>query len=693
MAARHHKSLIAITNELHELVICDICFEPYDNKTRRPKFLECYHTFCSQCLFSLASNGPDNPHTILCPNCRHPTPLPKNGVDGMQTNFYIEKLKLLPVTTDQTKALSNTGGCHKHHDQPKSFFCEICRTAICRDCTILDHTKTAGHCIVNFIDAVVVHRNVLEDQLYSSRATRTQMKMAINRIESEIETLDVCRDSVMENLRSMIQTVHQQLDEGVHQVTNVVGQQYNFHQSTLLNKQRQLYRKNALIDMHIRQSETLVKTNDICEMIHMTEELKRNTEVAKLDFANVALGKESLASDMITSATSFNNSLCQLGRKYFKLLLPTNFVFNDNAVTAGCRSKITIKLLNQDRNTIPVVACFLSMKIMDPWKSSLSLKLETTEPECIVTFTPQRSGKHEISVLYLDQRLKSQQNHISVQSNNPVLIFGGLGVGNRTFNSPRGIAIDNDNCLYVADTGNGLIQKLSSDGGFMHQFRVNKDNKNLTSFMVALDLNKESLMCTEILIENNAAIKGNSLLQFSLDGKLHDAYTLNEMACPASIAVNSCGNVLLSDEQEKCVFEVDGEGKFLRRMGDFGRPGYICVDDNDNIIVPDVLNDCIYVFNPDGIVTHKFGSFGSGSGQMNTPFAVATDGENILVAEGRNSRIQVFKYDGTPVCVIESEAAPLRNPRGLAITNDGHVYVVDRDNHCVKKYRYRDMSQ
>ena len=129
-------------------------------------------------------------------------------------------------------------------------------------------------------------------------------------------------------------------------------------------------------------------------------------------------------------------------------------------------------------------------------------------------------------------------------------------------------------------------------------------------------------------------------------------------------------------------------------MGQVGRPGYICCDNNDKIRpkVPDVLNDSIYILNQDGTVNHQFGHRSTGKGQIKYPFGVATDGENILVAEGGNDRVQVFKYDGTPVCVIESEGDPLENPRGLAVTEDGHGYVVDRENHCIKKYKYRDMS-
>ena len=69
---------------------------------------------------------------------------------------------------------------------------------------------------------------------------------------------------------------------------------------------------------------------------------------------------------------------------------------------------------------------------------------------------------------------------------------------------------------------------------------------------------------------------------------------------------------------------------------------------------------------------------------------MATDGEYILVADSGNKRIQVYKLDGTFVSMIESPNDPLKTPRGLAVTKNGYVYVVDCDNHCIKKYKYRN---
>ena len=685
--ATHHQN----TTELHELISCDICAESYDNETHRAKFLECYHTFCSQCLFLLVDKRPRRSGNIQCPNCRHPTQIPENGIEGLQTNFYIEKFKAVSTTSEQAKTLPNTEGCCKHSNQPLVFFCETCSIVVCRDCTVLDHERTAGHSIVNFKDAVDKQRHILQDALNASCITRTQNQKVIHQIESEVEKRNICRDSTITNLRSVIRSARRQLEQGEQEVTNVILQKHETQQSAMLDKQLQIQQATKLMNKYVSQSEEVMKASDIFEMIHITEKLQTATELAKLDYTTFGVGETYLASDIISGATPLNDSLYHLGRNYFRSFLPNNVVLKSNTITAGLKSVLSIELLNDDGDKILTAACLLTVKITDPNGTKLPVTLNTSHPECTVTFTPQRSGMHETTVMYMGEELSGGHSHIDVSSNNPVLKFGRQGYGAGTFNSPRDIAIDNNDCLYVADTGNGVIQKFSAEGVFLSQFCVDECNESYSAFNVVLDLNKGLIICTKILTKDNAAVEGNTVLLFNHEGDLQHTFALSDVSCPLNLALNSQENILISDSRGGWVIETDQGGKLISRIGDVGRPGYICSSDDYGILVSDIRNHCIHILNHDGLVKRQIGSPGSGKGQLEYPFGLATDGENILVADGANDRIQVFRYDGTFVSVIESRGDPLDEPRGLAITKDGYVYVVDRDNHCIKKYKYRDM--
>ncbi len=95
---------------------------------------------------------------------------------------------------------------------------------------------------------------------------------------------------------------------------------------------------------------------------------------------------------------------------------------------------------------------------------------------------------------------------------------------------------------------------------------------------------------------------------------------------------------------------------------------------------------------PDKII----GSFGKQEGQLDAPrgIAIAQDG-TIYVADSRNNRIQHFSEDGTLLnswgsfADILSGQAPqgtFNEPWGIAIGPDGSVYVTDTWNHRIQKF-------
>ncbi|ESO90253.1 hypothetical protein LOTGIDRAFT_123514, partial [Lottia gigantea] len=51
---------------------CVICLENY----KKPKFLDCHHTFCQECIRDLEQKSP---RTVSCPLCQRKVQLPAGG--------------------------------------------------------------------------------------------------------------------------------------------------------------------------------------------------------------------------------------------------------------------------------------------------------------------------------------------------------------------------------------------------------------------------------------------------------------------------------------------------------------------------------------------------------------------------------------------------------------------------------------
>ncbi|MDQ3971534.1 MAG: 6-bladed beta-propeller, partial [Thermoproteota archaeon] len=90
------------------------------------------------------------------------------------------------------------------------------------------------------------------------------------------------------------------------------------------------------------------------------------------------------------------------------------------------------------------------------------MKIKTVLVATVVTFALILMGSMNGSALGSTQ-----------QGNNPyslVAIWGSEGTGDGEFAEPHGVAVDSSDNVYVVDTKNFRIQKLSSDGKFITQW-------------------------------------------------------------------------------------------------------------------------------------------------------------------------------------------------------------------------------
>ena len=88
------------------------------------------------------------------------------------------------------------------------------------------------------------------------------------------------------------------------------------------------------------------------------------------------------------------------------------------------------------------------------------------------------------------------------------------------FNGPQGLAVDSSGAVYIADTGNSLIRKVTTDG-------------------------------------NIATVAGTGVPGYTGDGGLA---TAAEIRNPTGIAVDSSGNLFIADTRNNVIREVGADG-------------------------------------------------------------------------------------------------------------------------------------
>ncbi|XP_066265865.1 tripartite motif-containing protein 2-like [Branchiostoma lanceolatum] len=280
---------------------------------------------------------------------------------------------------------------------------------------------------------------------------------------------------------------------------------------------------------------------------------------------------------------------------------------------------------------------------------------------------------------------------VDVGSNNPVLRFGQKGSQQGQFNKPVDVAVRGDR-LYVADTYNKRVQVFDLNGNFCDSFTTTANAYSLTV-----------LTDGTIVVETGKEV----IKKFSPSGKLIKKFPLGKYSTnPYGLAVQRDGRVVVADLDKHSIFLFEVAGTLVKQVGGKGqgegqfiKPSFVCVDKEDNIIVSDKDNHRVQVFDKNLNFKQKFGQKGKQPQGMWAPQGVSADSRgNIVLANlGDKSRIsgvehgrklQVFGPDGTWVATISSDGDKLRRPHGLAVTEDGHVFVTDTEDNCIRKYRY-----
>jgi len=156
---------------------------------------------------------------------------------------------------------------------------------------------------------------------------------------------------------------------------------------------------------------------------------------------------------------------------------------------------------------------------------------------------------------------------------------------------------------------------------------------------------------------------------------------------PQCLAVDAADNIYVTDSYSGKIFVFDAEGRFQRVIGSVKGEGYfkrstgIAVDSQaQRIFVTDTLRNQIFVLDMQGKVLQKIGTGGSGEGEFNFPTELRLDGEDLLVVDAMNFRVQAFDRSGKfkyALGQVGGSVGYMFRPKGIGVDSEGHLYVVE----------------
>ncbi|XP_035658590.1 tripartite motif-containing protein 2-like [Branchiostoma floridae] len=261
--------------------------------------------------------------------------------------------------------------------------------------------------------------------------------------------------------------------------------------------------------------------------------------------------------------------------------------------------------------------------------------------------------------------------------------FGGEGSGRGEFRYPMGVAVSQDNKVYIADLGNSRIQVFTMDGVYIREFTTTlpgETRKKSNPHDVAVDRN------------DNLWVVGDDhtgIVQYSREGTCLTKMDVPNVKKIDGITVDMATQQVIVTEYDGKnglrVFNEDGSDVGIYGSGHRSpkpwRPAHVTVDGEGNILVTDYNNHCVHVLDREGNFKFKFGSEGSDESQLNDPKGICVDGMgNTIVADFGNSCVKLFDSEGRSLRNIGSG---MKRPSGVAVSPGGDVLVTDWRDHTV----------
>ena len=303
---------------------------------------------------------------------------------------------------------------------------------------------------------------------------------------------------------------------------------------------------------------------------------------------------------------------------------------------------------------------------------------------------------------------------------------GGTATAAR-LDSPQGVAIDAAGNIYIADTGNGRIRKVETDGdikriaGCTSGFGCRNDDPwfamytilssprgiyvdNTSGLIYFADSDHHRIRCFQ---EGSWGliwgVAGNGSSGYSGDG---GAATSAQLDRPWSAAIKSTGELVVADWMNACLRQVDNAGDITTATakGDpgYNQPAQVVMDASGNVYIADTVNNRIRKLDAAGKVTTVAGTGAAGfsgdggqatAAQLNIPEGLALDASgNIYIADTGNHTIRKVDSAGDISTVAgtglagdsgdggSATAALLNGPKGVYVDTSDNIYIADTQN-------------
>ena len=678
--------------QLEEQLKCAICLETYKN----PRLLQCFHIYCSGCLEKLMVKG------LTCPTCRQATPIPANGVTGLQPAFQINKLleifkkpkdtaanhanqevKTLPIPPK--KVIAN---CFEHKEKERELYCETCEDLICFKCAIKggkhhDHDHhLLDEAFKRYKGEVVPSLEPMEGKLVAVKEALAVLDKRCGEISNQWEVIEADIRNTFEQLQETLNVRKTELIDKLHETTqkrlkNVAIQRDQMETILAqLSSCLDFVRESLTIDS---QGEILMMKSSIMNQVKelttpFQPEVQKPSEEADMKF--------SASQDMIVRCQNYGRVSMAGSPDPSKCQATGNGL---EVAVMGEKSTVILQAINCEgepcTRVIKSLECELVSEITGVTERGTVKHKGQNQYE--ISYQPTIKGKHQLHIKVEATHIRGSPFAVVVK-----LPLEKLGIPIQTIRGvegPQGVAINSRGEVVVTETSKHCVSIFSLSGQKLLEFGTHGSGQGQFNTPRGLTMDSEGNIL--VVDQYNHRIQkftanGQFLSSSAVDTQGEGPLKFNE---PMYITFNPTNQKLYVTDNESNILVLNSDlgyfRTFMRR-----KFKYICgiaCDSIGNVYLADYSNHCIQVFTAEGQFLRVFGERGRGRGELDRPVGIAIDMNDIVyVYDCGNECVSVFTSKGRFV----TSFGEFKYLCGVAVDSSGMVYVCDAKDSCIQLY-------
>ena len=628
----------SLLKNLKEHVTCSICLDTFTD----PKTITCLHTFCFECIKKHALISQRN-GKFRCPECQAEVDLPEaNRFDKLPTSFHHNGLLSVLAIRQSGKGNDISCGVCKKKSAEISY-CFECAKFMCSDCVNahqLFTNLTEGHKVTPVkqfqpqdYEALIKRQSFCSRQYHEREVTRFFC------LKCQICVCQIC-----------IVTDHKSHDvEPLEKAAD--GEKANILTTTEVLKER----TKVFSDVIRKYEQTVVELE-----ANITDLKREVSQTAEQMIAEIRENEQQLITTLENTRVSREKNLNSAKAQVQSLLKQINqaIEFAENRIQRGSSSDImqTKNYLEQRFNHLenaPIpevpVNSFLKFYQTQEEKNLTLGYIAASEPVVGLTNDFQAGVESEFEVH--PQILGEEVYEVKV-------------------------------LVEPADKIRSLTTCKKQDGGYTVKFTP----KLPETFNIIIKANGKEFAESPC----NVQVK-QRLIQVVGEVEMKGE-TLEK---PFGVAVNSKGQIAVSDYDKHFILITDKEGNCVRKVGRHGnnagqlnKAADVTYLNDDNILVADQWNHRIQQFNVQtGNYVKSLGKKGTKDGEFHDPASVCVDQEGrVIVTDLDNNRIQVLSQNGEPLFQFGDSGPEKLSKPTSCIYHESKFIVSDWGNNCLKVF-------